>query len=35
MSHDSPAARRAAEDGLPHKDIKEAVKNWRADTYRV
>ena len=28
-------ARRAAEDGLPQKDIKQAVKNWRADTYRV
>jgi hypothetical protein len=23
------------EDGLPQKDIKQAVKNWRADTYRV
>jgi hypothetical protein len=28
-------ARRAAEDGLAQKDIKQAVKNWRADTDRV
>ena len=28
-------ARRGAEDGLAQKDIKQAVKNWRADTDRV
>ena len=28
-------ARRAAEESLPQKDIKRAVKKWRADTYRV
>jgi hypothetical protein len=28
-------ARRAAEESLAQKDIKRAVKKWRADTYRV
>jgi hypothetical protein len=28
-------AQRAAEQGLSTKDIKQAVKSWRADTYRV
>jgi hypothetical protein len=28
-------AQRAAEHGMSEKDIKQAVKNWRADTYRV
>ena len=28
-------ARRAAEEGLKNDDIKRAVKDWRADTYRV
>jgi hypothetical protein len=28
-------AARAAQEGLPADDIKKAVKNWRADTYRV
>ena len=28
-------ARRAAEEGIAQKDIKRAVKKWRADTYRV
>ncbi len=28
-------AQRAAEQGLSEKDIKQAVTNWRADTYRV
>jgi len=28
-------ARRAADEGLLEDDIKRAVKNWRADTYRV
>ena len=28
-------ARKAAEDGTPQKAIKQAVKKWRADTYRV
>jgi hypothetical protein len=28
-------ARRAADEGLAQKDIKQAVKNWRADMYRV
>ena len=28
-------ARRAAEEGLAPDAIKQAVKNWRADTYRV
>jgi hypothetical protein len=28
-------AQRAADQNLPPKDIKQAVKNWRADTYRV
>jgi Family of unknown function (DUF6526) len=28
-------ARRAAEEGLSGDDIKRAVKDWRADTYRV
>ena len=28
-------ARRAAQDGLTEDAIKQAVKNWRADTYRV
>ena len=28
-------AQRAAEENLPEEDIKKAIKNWRADTYRV
>jgi Family of unknown function (DUF6526) len=28
-------AQRAADQGLSPKDIKQAVRNWRADTYRV
>ena len=28
-------AQRAAEETLPEEDIKKAIKNWRADTYRV
>ena len=28
-------ARKAAEDGMAQKAIKQAVKKWRADTYRV
>ena len=28
-------ARRAAEENLSEVDIKKAVKNWKADTYRV
>lgn len=28
-------AKRAAEENLPEEEIKKAVKNWRADTYRV
>jgi hypothetical protein len=30
-----PLARRAADEGLTPDAIKQAVKNWRADTYRV
>jgi len=30
-----PLARRAAEEGLSPDAIKQAVKNWRADDYRV
>jgi hypothetical protein len=30
-----PLARRAAEESLAPDAIKQAVKNWRADTYRV
>jgi hypothetical protein len=28
-------AQRAADQGLSPKDVKQAVRNWRADTYRV
>jgi hypothetical protein len=28
-------AQRAADQNMPLKEIKQAVKNWRADTYRV
>src|SRR5262245_27494394 len=28
-------AQRAADQSLPAKDIKQAIRNWRADTYRV
>lgn len=28
-------AKRAAEEGMREKEIKQAVKEWRADTYRV
>jgi hypothetical protein len=28
-------AKRAVEEGLTSKQIKEAIKNWRADTHRV
>lgn len=28
-------AQRAAESGMTNKEIKQSVKNWRADTYRV
>lgn len=28
-------AKRAADEGMSEKDIKQAVKNWRSDTYRV
>ena len=28
-------ARRAAAEGLSEKDIKQAVKRWKPDTYRV
>jgi hypothetical protein len=28
-------AQRAADEGLSPKDVKQAVRNWRADTYRV
>ena len=28
-------ARRAVEENLSEEDIKKAIKNWRADTYRV
>jgi len=28
-------ARRAADENLPPDDIKKAIKDWRADTYRV
>jgi len=30
-----PLARRAAEEGMTPDQIKRAVKNWRADLYRV
>lgn len=28
-------AKRAADEGMSQKEIKQAIKNWRADTYRV
>jgi uncharacterized protein DUF6526 len=28
-------AQRAADQGMEPKDVKQAIKNWRADTYRV
>ena len=28
-------AQKAAESGMSNKEIKQSVKNWRADTYRV
>jgi hypothetical protein len=28
-------ARKAADESMASRDIKRAIKNWRADTYRV